>query len=251
VTCSDGALQALRSLADTPDRVSLVYHGIDLDRFAPPVGAPSLRDGGDAGDPVVLVTVGRAVAKKGHDVLIDALGRLPAALNWRWVHIGGGALRGKLKARARAAGLGDRVTWRGALPQAEVLAALRQADLFVLANRVAGDGDRDGLPNVLLEAQSQGLACVASDAAAVPELIADGANGLLVPPDDPAALAGALESLIADPARRRAMGEAGRRIVTERFDCKDGIGRLAALFAADGLAPVPAEPKDDGLRLTA
>jgi len=252
VTCSRGALDALAPLAPSPGRVALAYHGIDLVRFAPPAAPRPARDGSDPADPVVLLTVGRAVAKKGHDVLIDALARLPAGLNWRWVHIGGGELIGALRARAERAGLAGRIEWRGARPQADVLAAYRAADLFVLANRIAADGDRDGLPNVLVEAQSQELACAASDAASVPELIEHGVNGLLVPPDDAAALAGALAALIADPARRRAMGEAGRRIVAERFDNRDGVRRIAALFAADGLAPAPeARPGDTPARLSA
>ncbi|MEE8333415.1 MAG: glycosyltransferase family 4 protein [Alphaproteobacteria bacterium] len=238
VTCSQGALAALIPLAPEPARVSLVYHGIDLARFAAPDSPRPARDGSNEDDPVMLLTVGRAVPKKGHDVLIDALALLPAGLNWRWVHIGGGELRGALKARAGRAGLSDRIDWRGAVAQADVLAAYRAADLFVLANRIAADGDRDGLPNVLVEAQSQGLACVASNAASVPELIEDGVNGALAPPDDAAALADRLAALIADPATRQAMGAAGRRIVADRFDNRRGISRIAALFAADGLAPM-------------
>ena len=235
VTCSGSAHGHLSARADRADRVGLVYHGIDLDRFAAPGSPRRMRDGTDAGDPVVLLTVGRAVETKGHDVLLRALARLPRDLNWRWVHIGGGALLKRLKRQAVAAGLDGRIEWRGSQPQNAVLDACRAADLFVLASRVAGDGDRDGLPNVLLEAQSQGLACVASRVSAVPELIADGINGRLVPPDDADALAGVLASMIADPARRRAMGEAGRRVVRERFGCDAGIAQLAARFAKDGL----------------
>ncbi len=248
VTCSRGALAALTPLAPEPGRVSLVYHGIDLARFAAPDAPRPARDGSDAAAPVALLTVGRAVAKKGHDVLIDALALLPAGLHWRWVHIGGGELGGALKARARRAGLGARIEWRGAVAQADVLAAYRAADLFVLANRIAADGDRDGLPNVLVEAQSQGLACLASDAASVPELIEDGVNGALSPPDDAVALADRLAALIADPARRHEMGTAGRRIVADRFDNRDGIRRITALFAADGLAPMSAGADNDALR---
>jgi len=251
VTCSRGALDALAPLAPEPGRVTLVYHGLDLARFAPPDAPRPARDGTDAADPVMLLTVGRAVAKKGHDVLIDALARLPAGLHWRWVHIGGGPLRGALKAQAARAGIAERIAWRGARPQADVLAAYRAADLFVLANRIAADGDRDGLPNVLVEAQSQALACVASDAASVPELIEPDVNGLLVPPDDADAMAAALAALITDPARRLAMGEAGRRIVAERFDSRDGVRRIAALFAADGLAPAPETADGAPARLSA
>ena len=88
-------------------------------------------------------------------------------------------------------GLSHRIEWRGARAQPEVLAAYREADLFVLASKIADDGDRDGLPNVLMEAQSQRLACISTDVSAIPELIEDGVTGLLVPPD-PAGLARAM-----------------------------------------------------------
>src|SRR3546814_7121324 len=104
-----------------------------------------------------------------------------------------------------------------------------------LASRVARDGDRDGLPNVLVEAQSQGLACLATRVAAIPELVDDGVTGVLVPPDNPAALAAALARLIADPAERRRLGAAGQQRVRADFDMKSGIDTLARLLSsADG-----------------
>ena len=106
-------------------------------------------------------------------------------------------------------GIADRITWRGALAQDELLAEYRKADLFALACRIARDGDRDGLPNVLAEAQSQGLPCVATRVSAIPELIRDD-TGLLVSEADTVAFAGALQALITDPARRRALGDALR-----------------------------------------
>lgn len=238
VTCSETARADLAALADIlpggAGKVRLVYHGIDLARFPPPPERKP-RDGADPADPVMLLTVGRAVEKKGHDVLIEALARLPKALHWRWVHIGGGELASKLKQQALALGVADRIEWRGSQSQERVIAAYRDADLFVLANRVAANGDRDGLPNVLVEAQSQGLACVASNAAAVPELITDGVNGRLVAPDDAGALAAALAALIAAPADRLAHGAAGRTIVEQNFDHRRGVDLLAGMFAADGL----------------
>jgi glycosyltransferase involved in cell wall biosynthesis len=112
-----------------------------------------------------------------------------------------------------------------------VLVEYRAADLFVLASRIARDGDRDGLPNVLAEAQSQGVACVATRVSAIPELVRDGVTGLLVPENDPAALADALGSLIAQPARRRAMGSAGQARVLAEFGLDANLERLAEKFA--------------------
>ncbi|HET6521062.1 MAG TPA: glycosyltransferase [Geminicoccaceae bacterium] len=228
VTCTALGAAHLRGLAPGAD-VELVYHGLDPGRFPAPDRRPG-SDGSDPARPVRLLCVARAVPKKGLDVALDALARLPAGLHWRFVHIGGGQLIGGLRTRAERLGLADRVEWRGARTEDGVLAAYREADLFVLASRIAPDGDRDGLPNVLLEALSQELAAVASRAAAVPELIEHGRTGRLVPPDDPEALAAALAGLIADPGMRLRLGRAGRRRVLESFAFGRGIDRLAARF---------------------
>jgi glycosyltransferase involved in cell wall biosynthesis len=229
VTCTRVNRDHLAALAPA-GRVELVYHGIDLARFAP---SPAIRigaDGNDARHPVTILSVARLVEKKGTDVLLEALARLPKDLHWRFVHVGGGPLKERLNKKARALGLAERITWRGALAHGEVLEEYRKADLFALACRVAHDGDRDGLPNVLGEAQSQGLACVATRVSAIPELIADGASGVLVQENDAVALAGALEALIRDPARRRALGDAGRARVRAQFTLEANFGRLAEKF---------------------
>src|SRR5690606_7768994 len=124
----------------------------------------------------------------------------------------------KLKAEAERLGVAARIAWHGSQAQAAVLEAYRRADIFALASKVADDGDRDGLPNVLMEAQSQALACVATNVSAIPELIADGETGLLVPPGDAAALAAALERLIRDPALRARLGAAGQARIAASFD---------------------------------
>jgi len=230
VTCTAHGRAHLARLAAEPARVALCYHGLDLARFPPSEGPRPPRDGGDPADPVVLLSVGRAVAKKGHDVLLRALARLPAELHWRLVHIGDGEALQGLKAMADELGLAARIDWLGARPQPAVLAHYRRADLFVLASRIAADGDRDGLPNVLLEAQSQGLACVATTVSGIPELIAHGETGVLVPPDDPAALADALTALMSAPARREALGRAGATRVRREFAAGPNLDVLAARF---------------------
>ena len=230
VTCTAANRDHLNRLAPDPDRVSLVYHGLDLSRWPEPDTRNSARDGSDADDPVRLVSVGRAVEKKGYDDLLAALAQLPPALAWRLDHIGGGPLRECLERQARAAGLDDRITWHGAQAQDAVRQAYQDADLFVLAPRIAADGDRDGLPNVMMEAQSQGLAAVTTAVSAVPELISDGVNGLLSPPGDPTALAASLARVIRDPDLRRRMGEAGRERVAHDFAMDHGIDDLAIRF---------------------
>jgi glycosyltransferase involved in cell wall biosynthesis len=232
-TCSRAGYDELVPLAPA-GRVELIYHGLDLDRFPPGAPAASGRDGSDPDDPVRLISVGRAVAKKGYGDLLEALALLPAGLAWRLVHIGGGPERPRLMRRAARLGLGTRIEWRGAQAQDGVLAALREADLFVLASRVAKGGDRDGLPNVLMEAQSQGLACVATQVSGIPELVRHGETGLLVPSGEPAALAGALAALIADPARRAELGRRGQARLVAEFSHEAWIDRLAAKFGLRG-----------------
>src|SRR5207302_9120875 len=199
--CTEAGRRHLAELAPSPDTVAVSYHGLDLDRFAPPPPRDPCGDGSDPARPVTVLSVGRAVEKKGYDDLVAALALLPADLAWRFVHIGGGALAQRLRRHAARLGLDRRIEWRGARPQPEVLAAYREADLFVLAAKIGRDSDRDGLPNVLMEAQSQRLACVATQLPGIGVLIEDGRNGVLVPSGNPRAMAAALEALIRDPAR--------------------------------------------------
>jgi glycosyltransferase involved in cell wall biosynthesis len=234
VTCTETGRSHLASISPRPGTVALCYHGLDLERFptAPPRSGDS--DGSDPERPVILLSVGRAVAKKGYDDLLAALALLPAGLEWRFVHIGGGALGNALIRQAERLGLSPRIEWRGALAQPDVLAAYRRADLFVLASKVAKDGDRDGLPNVLIEAQSQRLPCIATNVSGIPELIEQGVTGLLIPPGDPLALSQVMAALIRDPPRRAALGAAGERRVRNIFAMKIGIDALALRF---GLSP--------------
>ena len=242
VTCTAHGqqyLNALAALSDRLDAVELVYHGLDLGRFPPPDFSSAKRDGGSEKDPVVILSVGRAVEKKGYGTLLGALARLPDDLHWRFVHIGGGPLRGRLQRHARALGIDGRITWMGTCAQETVLEHYRAADLFVLASRLAPDGDRDGLPNVLMEAQSQGLACVSTALSAIPELIVDGETGGLVPPDDEESLAAALAELLADPDLRARLGAGGHRRVREHFSHYRDLNRLARKFGLG--APVVRE----------
>lgn len=230
VTCTAQNAAHLGALAPA-GRVELVYHGIDFARFPSPPAKRHLP--ATAAHPAIILSVGRAVAKKGYDVLLRALAALPAELPWRFVHVGGGELSDKLKREARHLGIADRIEWLGARPQTVVLERLREADLFVLASRVAADGDQDGLPNVLVEAQTQAVPCVSSKVAAIPELIRDGETGLLVPPGDAAALCSAIERMIRDPALRERLGQAGERRARAEFGMEAGIARLAAKFGLD------------------
>ncbi len=225
VTCTEVNRAHLSRLAP-PGKVALVYHGLDLSRFPK---RPSSRD--KENGRAVILCVCRLVEKKGVDLLLEALALLPAQASWRFVHVGGGPLQDSLKKRAKALGIADRVTWRGPLAQDELLEVYRNSDIFALASRVARDGDRDGLPNVLMEAQSQGLACVATRVSAIGELVRDGVTGLLVPENDARLLAAALAALVADPALRRALAEAGEARVRAQFALDANLEHLARKFA--------------------
>jgi glycosyltransferase involved in cell wall biosynthesis len=179
----------------------------------------------------MLLSVGRAVPKKGYDVLLRALAQLPTGLAWRFVHVGGGDEIPALKALACSLGLENRIEWCGAQRQDGVLCRYRAADLFVLASRIAADGDRDGLPNVLVEAASQGLPCISTTVSGITEFLVDGENGLLVEPENPAALAQALARAIGDPGLREWLGTAAEGRVRHDFDYRRSITQLVELFA--------------------
>lgn len=223
VTCTEAGRAHLAELAPASENVSLVYHGLDLARFAPNPAR------GETTTPVIL-SVGRAVEKKGFDDLLTALAALPPEAAWRFVHVGGGPLLPALKKQAEQSGIAARIEWRGARPQEEVLRLYREADLFVLPSRVAGNGDRDGLPNVLMEAQSQALACISTRISGIPELIVDGETGILVEAGDVPALSHAVATLLTDGSLRKQLGDAGQARVAAHFSHARGIATLAAKF---------------------
>jgi glycosyltransferase involved in cell wall biosynthesis len=178
-----------------------------------------------------MMSVGRLVEKKGFDRLIGALALLPADLDWHWTHIGGGGLGDALRTQAAALGISDRITWRGACDQPDVIAAMRAADLFVLPSRIAADGDRDGLPNVLMEAASQRLPILSTPVSAIPEFITSGVHGLLTP-DTPEALAEAITTFASDPDLGPRMAEAAETRLRAAFQMSPGIAELHKRLSA-------------------
>ena len=222
VTCTASGAGHLRGLSRGTS-VNLVYHGLDLSRFPPPPArAPRRPD-----DPLRILSVGRLVEKKGFDRLVAALALLPGDLDWRWTHVGGGDLKDALRAQAQAAGIAGRIDWKGALPQPEVVAEMQASDLFVLPSRVAADGDRDGLPNVLMEAASQALPILTTPVSAIPEFITDGVHGVLSD-DAPEALAAAIAGIAADPDAAAARAAAALARLRADFTMQPGIDDLSA-----------------------
>ena len=237
VTCTrDGALY-LRSLAPDPDRVHLVHHGIDLKRFsAAPRPAPDNAS-------VRLLSVGRAVEKKGYDLLLDALAGFPADIDWTWHLIGDGDALPALQDQADRLGVSDRCTFAGAQPQSAVLEAYRSSDVFVLPSRVLKSGDRDGLPNVIMEAMSQKLPIVASDLPGIREAVESGVSGMLVAADQVDDLRDALLELIHSDNLRTDLGRAGAQYVTAHFSHERGLDALVNFFSRHGIEPSLAREK--------
>jgi len=218
VTCNEDAAAEVEAAGIRP---TLVRHGVDLAAF--PATEPSARM--PAGhDPVELLAVGRLVEKKGFDVLLEALSRLDRPYRLRLV--GDGPLRPRLEAMIAARRLADRVELVGRCTHATLPDYYAGADVVVVPSVVDSTGDRDGLPNVVLESMASQRPVVASAVAAIPAAVRDGVTGTLVPPRDPDALAGALTALIDSPARRAELGRAARRTAETEF----GLGRRTGQF---------------------
>lgn len=230
VTCTAIGARHLRSLCDSDDRIDLVYHGLDLSRFPSP---PERIDRG-AGAELRLLSVGRLVEKKGYDRLIAALALLPETINWQVTHIGGGDLKTSLREQAEAAKVADRINWLGEREQPDVVKAMRDAELFILPSRIAADGDRDGLPNVLMEAASQKLPIIATSVSAIPEFLQHKVHAYLAE-DSAEALAAAMVILAENPAKRAAMAEAAYQRLVDDFGMDAGIKvldrRLRSLYS--------------------
>ncbi|WGI22242.1 glycosyltransferase family 4 protein [Amylibacter sp. IMCC11727] len=225
VTCTGFGSTHLQAMAQDASRVELLYHGLDLDRFpAPP-------DARDPSDVFRILSVGRLVEKKGFDRLIEAFALLPADMNWHWTHIGGGGLKDELQTLAQEKGVLDRIDWRGACDQPEVVAAMRSHDVFVLPSRIADDGDRDGLPNVLMEAASQKLPILSTPVSAIPEFITSGTHGLLVE-DAPQDMAQAMVDLAQDSDLRTRFADAAYDRLVADFGVDAGIAQLSKRLKA-------------------
>jgi glycosyltransferase involved in cell wall biosynthesis len=229
VTCTDANRQFLTRLANgTP--VYCVYHGLnaELARLLQVPRPSSARGDGE----VRILGVGRLVRKKGFDVLVDALAALRRrGIGWRAVIVGeDGDAGDDIRRRIAAHALGDRITLRGPLPQMALYDEYRRADVLCLPCRIDEDGDRDGIPNVLVEAMACGVPAITTAVSGIPEVVRDGETGLIVPVDDPVATARAIERLAADRALAARIAEKAAAQVRERFDGDRLAGDLARLF---------------------
>ncbi|MFH1152728.1 MAG: glycosyltransferase family 4 protein [Pseudomonadota bacterium] len=242
VTCTQynqRYLFQVRASALTP--VFCVYHGINLAYFSPGEirALPS--------EPFKLLTVARLTEKKGLDVVCRAL-RILKDRGIPFFHtlIGEGDDRPGVEALIRDLDLEGCTTLLGTLTHEAVISHYARSDLFVLGCKVAGNQDRDGIPNVMAESMAMNLPVVATRVSGIPELLRDGVTGLLVEPEDPAAMADAMERLLQDETLRRTVIRGGRETIARVFDNSRLIRDLAGIYSTmipalerTGTIPVP------------
>jgi len=222
VTVSDYNRDYLkRAYGAAAARVERIYNGLDLELF--PDASPADRA-------PLIIAVGRLVEKKGFADLVDACAMLLGrGVAFECDIIGTGPLEPALQALIRDRGLEQRVHLLGPRPRSEVVAMVCDASAFAAPCVVAADGDRDGLPTVLVEAMALGTPCVSTDVTGIPELLGDDC-GILVPQRDPARLATALDRLLTDGALRVRLATRARRRVETDFDIRCTAARLRAIF---------------------
>jgi colanic acid/amylovoran biosynthesis glycosyltransferase len=185
----------------------------------------------DPGDgPVEVVTVARLVEKKGFRYALEALAEVGEDVDVRYRVAGDGPLREDLERRARELGVDDVVTFLGWQQQEEVRDLLEEAHVFLLPSVTSEDGDQEGTPTVLLEAQAQGVPVVTTRHAGIPEVVDEDGSALLVPPRDVGALAEALWEVVTSPDRWDEMGKRGRRYVEERHSIPAAARRLEDIY---------------------
>jgi glycosyltransferase involved in cell wall biosynthesis len=205
------------------DKVHVIYHGVDFRYLTP--GAKRRRD------KLTILAVGRLVPKKGLRVLVSACKILKERnIPFRCLIIGDGPERGSLELHSRLNHVNDRVQFVGSVAPRDVMKYYGEADVFVLPCVVDGNGDRDGIPNVIAEAMAMKLPVISTTVSGIPELVVDGKTGILVDPNETEALADAVMDLARHPKRATRMGTLGRKRVMEIFDREQKAGDLAQLF---------------------
>jgi glycosyltransferase involved in cell wall biosynthesis len=224
ITVSDYNLAHLRTgHGSAASRAVRIYNGLPLDKF--PYRPP-------AGRNRHIVAVGRLVEKKGFDVLVEACAILrDGGEAFTCEIVGAGPEEDALRTRIRRHNLEDQVHLTGPKAQGAVIELVQRGAVFAAPCIVGQDGNRDGLPTVLLEAMALGTPCVATDVTGIPELVEDGVTGLLVAQHDSAGLATALRRLLDDPALGVRLAAAARARIEADFDAARNTARLRALYA--------------------
>jgi colanic acid/amylovoran biosynthesis glycosyltransferase len=211
-------------------KLAVVHCGIPLRRFDSSAAARNRRP---AGAPCEILSVGQLRPRKGFDTLLAACAELRRrGFAFKCHIIGDGPQRDDLQAAIRLQGLEDDVRILGAVKQEHILPHYRSADLFVLACKVAADGDRDGIPVALMEAMAMELPVVSTNVSGIPELIRSMEEGVLVEAGDAAAVADSIVFLSAHPNDAQQMAIRGRQKVMEQFDIEATVKQLERLLPA-------------------
>jgi colanic acid/amylovoran biosynthesis glycosyltransferase len=232
VTVSDYNRDHLaRVLETSPGRVRRIYNGLDLEEFSRP-GAGDAHAGRAPHGPPEIIGVGRLVEKKGFDDLLRACTVLRrTGAEFRCTIVGTGPEEPALRALVESLGLGDLVRLVGARPRAEVISMVHRAAVLAAPCVVGADGNRDGLPTVLLEAMALGTPCVSTAVTGIPEVVRDGKTGLLVAERDPEALATAIRRIMTDRALGASLAGAARALIEREFDIQRNTGAMREMFA--------------------
>ncbi|MBT8346214.1 MAG: glycosyltransferase [Desulfofustis sp.] len=206
-------------------RIHCIYHGIDLDLFQNDDHRAAISP------PYRLLTVARIIEKKGLPTVYQALRRLvDKGIDFEHTLIGDGDDRESVLRLIEELGLSSHCRWLGTKPHDEVLDQFRCSDLFILGSKIAADGDRDGIPNVLVESLAMGIPAVATNVSSIPEIVIDKETGLTVEQEDSEALSEALLQLLTDQQLRQRVINKGKALVSEHFDNSRLIVDLARLF---------------------
>jgi glycosyltransferase involved in cell wall biosynthesis len=229
VTCTDANREHLRSLEPSAE-LHCIYHGLNAE-FEGLLKQPS-RTRSRRRNHLRALGVGRLVPKKGFDVLVEACGILRRRnIEFEAVIVGPhGEHEGELRRRIQRLGLETHIRLTGPMEQSQLYEEYRRASAFCLPCRVLESGDRDGIPNVLMEAMACGLPVITTAVSGIPEIVTHGVNGQLIPPDNPEALADALLCLDSDPHLAANLSIEAQATVRERFDGEHFAAQLAALF---------------------
>lgn len=207
------------------EKIYVHYSGIDVERFAYRKRCMPQKS------PVILLSVGRLVEKKGMADLLEAFFRVQKKFPRIELRIAGdGPLLKPLQRRAKQLRLADHVVFLGALTHGQVAREMRRAHLFALASHTTRNGDQEGIPNVLKEAMASGLPVVSTRHAGIPELVQDGKEGFLVAERDPRALAGRILELVEQPKLWNKMGRKGRKKVLEFFHLQTQVRELENIY---------------------
>jgi len=224
ITISEYNKNYLNDEIDIKNRIDVIRCGIDLDKFNSKIKLKT-------GDRIKMLTVARLVEKKGIEYLIKAIPMVIKEMpDSELIIVGSGPLNDYIHKLVHDLGVGDYVQFRGDASDSELMRCYEDADMFILPCIIVENGDRDGIPVVMMEAMAMGLPVVSTDVSGIPELVESGVSGMLVPPKDEKAIADAIIKICKDGELRVGMGKEGRKIIERKFDITFEAEKLLGVF---------------------